>query len=529
MDPLYDRNRTTLEEHTDGVTSVAFSPDLDSKILASGSADDTIKLWDVDSKSEIATLEGHSYDVTSVAFSPDGKYLASGSADGTIKLWDVDSKSEIISLEGHTGAVTSVAFSPDLDSKILASGSADNTIKLWKVLFLSQPTSLPKLSIAEIDFSGFGEVLNAGEEVTVKIRIKNDGTADASNLKVVLSSDLQGLSFRDTTDVDKTISKGGGEETVPIIIRSGSDLPTAKGRLDIRVIDTKFEQQSRSRHWEFNTLAFDDIDVHKGIPEAAMKNPKAVAVVIGNRNYTHKDVPPVDYAHNDALIVKEYLIRTLGYKEKNILYRPDATKGVFDDVFGTSDNHKGTLLNRVLSLDGPSDIFIYYSGHGAPDINSKLDEKPAYLVPVDANPSNVALGGYKLDWLYQNLKKIPYRHAIVVIDACFSGITAAGTLIPDISGLGLPVDEFPSLPDRSAIFTAAGSQQVANWYNDKQHGLFTYFFLKALRGEADVDGNKELTTSEISKYVGRQVLSTARRLHNRDQNPQFLVIRTLCW
>ena len=74
--------------HTDTVYSVAFSPD--GKLLASvGDNDSTIKLWDVATGKERATLKGHKHDVMSVAYSPDGKTLASGSADKTIKLWDV--------------------------------------------------------------------------------------------------------------------------------------------------------------------------------------------------------------------------------------------------------------------------------------------------------------------------------------------------------------------------------------------------------------------------------------------------------
>ena len=70
------------------VTSVSFSPG--GKILASGSADNTIKLWDVSTGKELRTLWGHSGVINSVAFSPNGKILASGSSDMTIKSWDVD-------------------------------------------------------------------------------------------------------------------------------------------------------------------------------------------------------------------------------------------------------------------------------------------------------------------------------------------------------------------------------------------------------------------------------------------------------
>ncbi len=119
----------TLEGHADGVTSVAFSPD--GQILASGSSDDTIKLWRVGDGQLLRTLVGHADIVTSVAFSPDGQTLASGSRDATIKLWRVGDGQLLRTLKGHTDWVRSITFSPD--GQLLASGSDDGAIKLWRV------------------------------------------------------------------------------------------------------------------------------------------------------------------------------------------------------------------------------------------------------------------------------------------------------------------------------------------------------------------------------------------------------------
>ena len=116
-----------LEGHSDAVLAVAFSPAC--RLVASGSADGTVRLWDPATGAVCRTLEGHSGGVSAVAFSPDSKLVASGSADRTVRLWDPVTGVVCRRLEGHSGGVSAVAFSPD--GKLVASGSADRTVRLW--------------------------------------------------------------------------------------------------------------------------------------------------------------------------------------------------------------------------------------------------------------------------------------------------------------------------------------------------------------------------------------------------------------
>jgi WD40 repeat protein/serine/threonine protein kinase len=128
----------TLSGHTAAVRSVAFRPD--GKVVVSGSADRTVRVWDVAGGTELHRLTGHRYGVTCVAFSPDGKHLASGSEDKQVKVWDAETGKEIHTFAGPRRWVTGVAFSPD--GKQLVSAGLDGTVRVWDWQTSGEPIAL---------------------------------------------------------------------------------------------------------------------------------------------------------------------------------------------------------------------------------------------------------------------------------------------------------------------------------------------------------------------------------------------------
>ncbi|MBV7334797.1 protein kinase [Chloroflexi bacterium TSY] len=218
----------TFEGHTGIVWSIAFSPD--GETLASGSWDQTVRLWAVHSGQEVKTLPGHTHAVSSVAFSPDGETLASGSWDQTVRLWAVRSGQGLKTLLDHTDAVNSVAFSPD--GGTLASGSWDQTVRLWAVRSGQGLKTLPGHTgaVNSVAFSPDGQTLASGSyDQTVRLWAVHSGQV----LKTLPGHTGAVRSVTFSPD-GQTLASGSWDQTVRLWhVRSGQGLKTLPGHTNL--------------------------------------------------------------------------------------------------------------------------------------------------------------------------------------------------------------------------------------------------------------------------------------------------------
>lgn len=319
------------------------------------------------------------------------------------------------------------------------------------------------------------------------------------------------------TLAEKTANDITGLENILLLAKS-HPLKTEPLPTPIMAKSTSTSDQTASAQ-QVTTITVGSVkdDLLTAAPHGKPAGKYDVAVVIGNSNYSSTGTPNVDFALQDAQIMKEYLIKTFGYEPANIIYIENATLTKFNEIFGTSGDHQGKLFSWI--KPGQSKIFIYYVGHGAPDQQTG----EGYFVPVDANPQYIRANGYKLSTFYENIAKLPAIKKTVVIDACFSGSSANGQLLKGISGLTARLKSEPKASVAAdLLLTSAGMDQVASWYPEKGHSLFTYFFLKGIQGAADSNKDGKITMGEMKVWLNEQVPYMARRITGNQQQPVIM-------
>ena len=231
-------------------------------------------------------------------------------------------------------------------------------------------------------------------------------------------------------------------------------------------------------------------------------NPNYFALVIGIEKY--QKLPAAQFAEQDAGMMRKYLLG-MGYPERNIIYLngENATR-----------SRLSSYLDEWLpkNVNGEATVFVYFSGHGAPS----AENKQAYLMPWDGDAQFLKSTAYSLSQLYAALNNLKVKKRIVVLDSCFSGsggrsVLAKGTrpLVPKVA----TSDSLGSI----ILFAAASEDEVTGTLEDQGHGVFTYYLLRGLAGEAK-NPSGSVTAQGLYRYLKPLVQDAARR-QNREQTP----------
>lgn len=249
----------------------------------------------------------------------------------------------------------------------------------------------------------------------------------------------------------------------------------------------------------------------------------AIAIVIGAEKNSY-GVAPAPYAARDAQIMSRYFKNSLGIQDVRTITDEQVTGNALSDYF---DSRFGYLRNVV--KPGETDVFVYYSGHGMPDVADNGNQD-IYLFPYDARKELVKDRGYSLTRLYDELNSLNAKSVTVILDACFSGssrqtVNYQSENISNAKGVRITMPELSMRPwdtnPNFRLFTSSSSDQTSLGYDQAQSGLFTYYLAAGLQGEADRDDDGVILLEELIEYVSTNVSKEAKNIRGGAQTPQF--------
>lgn len=250
-------------------------------------------------------------------------------------------------------------------------------------------------------------------------------------------------------------------------------------------------------------------DVDENIPATGKRADNKLAVIIANENYER--VASVQSAINDGETFAQYCSRTLGIPENNIRIYKDAT---YAHMLGAMRDLKST----VKAFGPTAEVIFYYAGHGMPDEQTK----DAFLLPRDGD-AMLSETCYPLSRLYSELGSMEANSVCVFLDACFSGTmrSSGGEMLRDARGVAIKTNASAPKGNMFAL-TAASAGETALPYEEKNHGLFTYYLLKHLQ---DTKGNT--TLRQLADYVKDNVSRQSNLINKKPQTPTVTTSGTM--
>ncbi len=378
----------------------------------------------------------------------------------------------------------------------------------------------PDLNVAKVelmDADGHRKITK-GKEITATLTLRNSGGGAARGVRVLaevsdpnirlLSESEHFLDIIKANETKKAIftfavtRRYAGPAQLPLTFVVEEERPRYSVRPDLRLVLNQEAPEIRTVRVAADEQAKKEEDV--SVPPLFSIARRGftsndLAIVIGIDRY--QELPRSEFAYNDARSVKEYL-HALGFAERNIEFLAEE-RATLSAIIKSVETW---LPNRM--KEGARVLF-YYSGHGAPDPASG----EAYLVPYDGDPAYLGDTGYPVKRLYEKLSRLRASEVIVIMDSCFSGTGGRSVLAKGARPLVLMADT-GRIPSNMAVLSSTQGGQISTSLQDKEHGAFTYYLLKAIKeGKEDIQ--------EVYQYLRPLVEDAAKGL-NVSQSPSLI-------
>ena len=242
----------------------------------------------------------------------------------------------------------------------------------------------------------------------------------------------------------------------------------------------------------------------------AKKDDNKVALVIGVEKYENLNNLDAIYANRDAKAFRAYANRAFGVPLENI-------KVLIDKEASRSDIIKATKLwLPQLAKGGGKDIYIFFAGHGL----ASDDGENLFLLPQDGDSLLLEDTALSRSDMFKQISKLNPNSVTIFFDTCYSGQTRSEeTLIAGLRPVRLVVDE-QNIPDNFTIFSASNMTQTSGSIEQAKHGIFSYYLMKGLEGNADKNSDNKITNGELIAYL-KQNVSEEAFINNRQQEPML--------
>ena len=234
-----------------------------------------------------------------------------------------------------------------------------------------------------------------------------------------------------------------------------------------------------------------------------------VAIIIGIEKYDR--TPKASYANLDAKYFFEYARLGFGIPTENIKLLVDKDANLIQSL-GALKKWLPGKINK-----NKTELIIFFAGHGL----ASNDGEELYLLPQDSDPDLLERTALSRGELFDIVSELSPKKVIMFFDACYSGVSRdEKSLLASARPVRITSEKQTDVPKNFTIFSASKLNQISSGLKEINHGIFSYFLMKGLEGNADLNLDKKITNSELIKYVEKNVSKKASEL-GRKQNPSL--------